>query len=150
MAFTVATFFGIGKAPLAPGTFGSLGALFLWWGLGFNSLSFISQFLLVIVVLLLGTGAISLLKNDLKQIDAPCIVIDEVAGMWVVLMAVPQLSFYWGFLSFLFFRVFDILKPWPCSWVDKKLKNSPGVMLDDLIAGLYAIALLTFVQVAQL
>ncbi len=73
--------------------------------------------------------------------DPGAVVIDEVAGQWLVLAVVP-LEWWWFVLGFAVFRVFDILKPWPISWMDKHIKGGLGVMLDDMAAGIAGAAVL--------
>ena len=70
--------------------------------------------------------------------DPGFVVIDEVAGQWVVLLAVPFNPLGWA-LGFVLFRLFDILKPWPVSWADRRIKGGFGIMLDDLLAAGYAV-----------
>lgn len=73
--------------------------------------------------------------------DHPGIVWDEFAGLFVTMIAVPVT---WGTVlaGFILFRLFDILKPWPISWLDKKVSGGLGIMLDDLVAGVFALAIL--------
>lgn len=144
-----ATWFFVGKAPKAPGTFGTLAALPLAYGLwlvagGAGVLAGAG------VVTLLGTWAAgAYMRQSAAAHDPGEIVIDEVAGillligLWHVLFAEHyQLSpLHWLAGSFVMFRVFDILKPWPISLADAKVKGGFGVMFDDLLAGIYPIAL---------
>ena len=74
--------------------------------------------------------------KDTKS-DSSEIVIDEFAGMFVACMFINY-DFISLVFAFLFFRFFDIVKPWPISWVDKNIKNGPGILIDDLLAGLFA------------
>ena len=73
-----------------------------------------------------------------KEKDPQIIVIDEVVGQWLTLVIVP-IDLLWYCLAFVFFRLFDICKPWPVSVIDRKMKNAFGVMLDDVAAAIYAI-----------
>ena len=77
----------------------------------------------------------------LKSRDHPGIVLDEIAAMYLVLLFVPPSILLWG-LAFLLFRLFDIWKPWPIRDLDHRLSGSPGIMLDDLAAALYAVLIL--------
>lgn len=130
----VATLGGVGWLPFAPGTWGSLAVLPLWWfirprGLGVYSL-------LVLALTLAGLWSAGSAAETLGRRDHPAIVIDEAAGQ---LLALAWLAPSWpaGLLGFLLFRVLDILKPWPL----KALEHLPGgfgVMADDLAAGLLA------------
>ncbi|MEG9861126.1 MAG: phosphatidylglycerophosphatase A [Parvularculales bacterium] len=132
----MATFFGIGRLPHAPGTWGSLVALptgiglaLLWGPVGVVVGS--------LVMVSIGLWAADIYGHLSGKPDAPEIVIDEVAGQWLTMMAMP-LTPLGVITAFVLFRVFDIVKPWPIRFVDKKLKGSSGVMLDDLIAAVYA------------
>ena len=131
------SWFGCGLAGKAPGTLGSLGALpiaaLLTWAWGSTSL--IPAAVLVFLVGWVVTAAH--LKDDDETKDPQWIVIDEVAGQWATLAAAP-LHPVWYLIGFLLFRVFDILKPWPVSWADKKIPGALGIMLDDMLAALYA------------
>jgi phosphatidylglycerophosphatase A len=125
--------FGIGFAPRAPGTFGSLAALLVWW---FFLSHLLWQVQIGIVALYFfaswwSAAAISRIYNTQ---DAQQIVSDEVAGMWLALIWVPRL--WWlGIIVFVLFRLLDILKPGPIGWLDRNVHGGLGVMLDDLLAG---------------
>lgn len=140
-AFFLATWAGSGLAPRAPGTVGSLAALpvaalLVWWG---GPIA-----LLVGAVALYGLGlwACNRLIAAGGEKDPGHIVIDEVVGVW---LAVIPAGLDWRLLAlgFVLFRAFDILKPWPISWADQKLPGAHGIMLDDVLAGLFAM-LVTF------
>lgn len=137
----LATWFGCGYMRPGPGTWGTLGgmplALIL---LATGGASYLLAGLAVIVPL--GLWAAHRLEKETGEHDSSKIVVDEVAGLCVAMLAaVPEpVSVV---LAFLLFRVFDILKPWPVSWADKELPGAWGVMADDLIAGVYAAACLT-------
>lgn len=135
-AVWVATWFGCGLLRPAPGTWGTLGAL----PAGLLILSCGGKAALLIAVLLaipLGLWAAREFESMASAHDSPAIVIDEVAGMWITLLAatLTPLSII---LAFALFRLFDILKPWPVSWLDKNIGGAWGVMLDDLAAGIAA------------
>ena len=142
----VATFFGSGLSPVAPGTAGSLAAL----PLAYILLSLpVGQAMLVIAVLfLIGVWASNAVEEALKQHDASLIVIDEVVGQCLVVALLDV--FLRGavdttlllLLSFMGFRLFDIVKPWPVGWVDNKVEGGLGVMLDDVVAALLAVPFL--------
>lgn len=133
---------GLGLAPKAPGTFGTLLGLPLFWLASGWSWPF--YLLLVLAVTLIGWWAAEKAEKDLGRHDAPQVVIDEVAGYLVTMFLAPA-SLLMMVLGFVFFRFFDILKPWPVSWADKKLPGGLGVMVDDLLAGLYAWLILRLV-----
>jgi len=139
------TWFGCGRSPFAPGTAGSLGALPLGW--------LISNFagplwLLVAATVLCAVGwwcANAELPGE--DSDPGWIVADEVVGMWIAMAAAP-LTLVWVASAFVLFRFFDITKPWPVSWADRSIGGGLGVMLDDVIAGLYAAGILFIARLA--
>lgn len=137
IAKLLATTLGIGFLPFAPGTWGSLAAAIAAWGI----VSVAGQAGLALAgaaALGLGWWAAGTYVATSGIEDASEIVIDEVAGMWIALMFVPQK--WWAFaLAFAAFRVFDIIKPWPIGAVDRKVHGGFGVMADDVIAGLFAL-----------
>lgn len=141
----VATWFGCGQAPFASGTFGSLGALpfayIIQTQLG-NSALLIASFL----VFAAGCWASNAyLRHTNRVDDASEIVIDEVAGQWLLLaFLAPTWQSY--LLGFLLFRAFDVVKPWPVSLADRKIKGGVGVMVDDMLAGFYPIVLFVLLQ----
>ncbi len=135
-AFLCATWFGCGLARKAPGTWGTLGALPVGYVL--SAMGFIPLLIGFIVVCGLGVWSIRKIDSLNAPKDAGYIVIDEVAGMWLVLLLVDINTLIGLALSFLLFRAFDIIKPWPVSWADRKVSGAIGVMLDDLLAAVYA------------
>ncbi len=140
----VATFFGAGTFPAASGTFGSMVALPFGIALLQIPAPFGRLALLVAVtgVLALGVWASGRYCAATEQPDSGEVVIDAVAGQWLALVfAAPDNA--WHFLAaFLLFRFFDIAKPWPASWAQDHLPGGWGVMMDDIVAGLYAAATL--------
>lgn len=134
-----ATGFGAGYAPFAPGTFGTLVGLPLWWVI--QDLSAVSYLSVVIVLFIAGVPLCGWMSRELGVEDAPLIVWDEIVGLLVALFLVPA-GWLWVGVGFLFFRVFDIMKPWPIGLIDSKIKGGVGIMLDDLVAALFAFILL--------
>jgi phosphatidylglycerophosphatase A len=140
----VATFFGAGTFPAASGTFGSMVAL--PFGIALLQipapLGRLALLVAVSGVLALGVWASARYCAALEQPDSGEVVIDEVAGQWLALVfAAPDNP--WHFLAaFLLFRFFDIVKLWPASWAQDHLPGGWGVMMDDIVAGLYAAAAL--------
>jgi phosphatidylglycerophosphatase A len=140
----VATFFGAGTFPAASGTFGSLVALpfaiaLLQIPAPFGRLALL---LAVSGALALGIWASALYCDAVERPDAGEVVIDEVAGQWLSLVfAAPDNPWHF-FAAFLLFRFFDIVKVWPASWAQDHLPRGWGVMMDDIVAGLYAAAVL--------
>jgi phosphatidylglycerophosphatase A len=134
-ASLIATWFGTGLLPLAPGTWASLVALPFGWAIA-ATLGPVGLFAAALAAFLAGWWAASRLGAAAAE-DEGAIVIDEVAGQWLVLVATPRHLLAYA-TAFLLFRVADIGKPWPASWADRKLHSGLGVMLDDAFAALYA------------
>lgn len=131
----VATLGGIGRLRPAPGTWGSAAVL------PAVLLGPAGALLLAVVATVAGWLAVRALPQDGDQ-DPGWIVVDEAAGMLLALAALPAGAGWAGVaLAFLLFRAFDILKPWPVSWADRQ-EGATGVMLDDILAGAMAAALL--------
>jgi phosphatidylglycerophosphatase A len=135
-AFLIATWFGAGLLPKISGTWGSAAALpfawaIAWWG-GPWVLLFAS-----LAAFVIGIWAAGVFSAHAGVKDASPIVIDEVAGQWLTLFLLPVNPVAY-LIGFFFFRLFDILKPWPANWADRELPGGLGVMLDDMIAGVYA------------
>jgi phosphatidylglycerophosphatase A len=129
----VATGAWTGKAPIAPGTFGTLtGILFV---LAFTLIDPCYETLYVVSLIIFAIWISDMAEKILNQKDPGCIVIDEIAG-YVVTMAGISLSINTIIAGFLLFRFFDIIKPFPVKYFEKKFKGGAGIVLDDLIAGL--------------
>ena len=136
----IATLGGIGKIPIAPGTWGSIFAFFIF--------IYISHYVDMLIVVILSIpfsiwvcekASVNLIEKDHKSI-----VIDELVGIWIALVPALYLATQtsrtsYAVLVLIFFRLFDILKPFPVSYFDKDFKNGLGIVLDDLIAGIMAI-----------
>ena len=136
----IATLGGIGKIPFAPGTWGSLFSFLLFIFLS----HYINMHFVVFLVILFSIWICEKASADLIEKDHSSIVIDELAGMWVALLPALYMTTQssrttYAVLAFIFFRIFDILKPFPISYFDKNYKNGLGIVLDDLIAGFLAI-----------
>ena len=129
----IATFLGVGYLPFFPGTFGSAAALILF--LIFNP-GFIAQCIFFIVFIILGFCFSGKAEKLFNSKDPKYIVIDEVAGMFLVFLFVP-LDFSLLLIGFLLFRVLDTVKPFPAGRL-QNLPGSTGIMLDDIVAGIYA------------
>ena len=130
---------GSGLSPFAPGTAGTLMAVLLYLPLSMLPLT------LYIAVLIIGSLAGIYLcektSNKLGGHDHPAIVWDEFLGFWLTMLFAPS-GWMWIVIGFVLFRLFDIWKPWPISVIDQKVKGGFGIMLDDLIAGAYALVVL--------
>lgn len=140
-AALIATWFGAGLLPGAPGTWGSLAALPFGWALQLAG-GPVALAAGAALVFALGTWATGRLIGGSLGSDPGLVVVDEVVGQWLVLLVVPLDPFLYA-AAFLVFRLFDILKPWPVSWADRAVKGAFGVMLDDVLAGIYGAALLS-------
>ena len=137
--------FGAGLAPRAPGTFGSaVGIVIAWWVL---DLPLVARVAVVLAVIGLGVWICGESARRLGKHDDQRIVLDEIAGVLLTSLGVAEKSFFALALVFVFFRLFDIWKPWPIRDVDHSLKGGLGIMLDDVIAALYAAACVATVQV---
>lgn len=135
----IACGFGSGLSPLAPGTAGSLVALLPWWALRELSLPWFAVAL--VVAFAAGVAVCDWAVRTLRIADPGAVVWDEFVGQWIALAPLviwPHAGWIWIVCAFVFFRFFDIAKPWPVSWADRKVGGGFGVMLDDAIAGMYA------------
>ena len=127
--------FGSGLAPVAPGTFGSL--VGLAFALALAPLGLAWNLLAVVVATVAGIWICGESARRLGVHDHPAIVWDEVAGMMIAMLAAPDA--WWGApVAFVLFRIFDIAKPWPIREIDHGMGGGAGIMLDDVLAGLFA------------
>ncbi|HIF53811.1 MAG TPA: phosphatidylglycerophosphatase A [Methylococcaceae bacterium] len=127
--------FGSGLSRLMPGTMGTLAAIPVY--LLFIQTNFWLYSVLTLLVMVAGVWICDAAAKKLGVHDFGGIVWDEIAGFLITMWWVP-FSWYAVFLGFVFFRVFDILKPWPINWIDRKVDGGLGIMLDDVIAGIMA------------
>lgn len=144
----LATWGGFGLLQPAPGTWGTIGALpfgilFLYFG-GVPSLV-----LAIAVCLPIGLWASKHFEQMVREKDSGMIVIDEVVGMWIALIP-ALLSPASIVLAFILFRLFDVWKPWPISYFDKKFKGPMGVMIDDVVAGIFAAIIMIGLRYANI
>lgn len=143
-AIWLATWFGLGYFSPGPGTWGSLGALpfsiIIFSFLGLEGLALATVFLFFV-----GWWAAARFAFQSGEKDSKMIVIDEVVGQWIAVTP-ALLAPHWIVLSFVLFRIFDVVKPWPISVIDREIKTSFGVMADDVAAGLMAAFVLLFLQ----
>jgi len=135
----IAAGFGSGLAPRAPGTFGTIAALPLWWCLHYLSAPL--YWLAIAVAFLLGVYVCGKTARDLRTHDHGAIVWDEFVGLWITLALVPA-HWAWVLAGFILFRLFDIWKPWPIRWFDRNVHGGVGIMLDDVAAGALALFVL--------
>lgn len=134
----IASGFGAGLSPVAPGTVGSLAALVPW--LALRELPLPAYVLVLVCAFALGIWACGWLVRALQTADPQVAVWDEFLGQWLTLtpLMVVARGWWWIFAGFILFRIFDIAKPWPVSWADRNVGGGFGVMLDDAVAGAYA------------
>jgi len=155
--FLFVTLFGIGKIKKVPGTFASLATtLFLFFLFHVLNVSPNIVLFLVIIIFFISLYAVNIFIKDLTNKDPKEVVIDEFIGqsipicLYEVAHNIPKetdqiLKFY--FIMFILFRIFDITKPYPVSYYDKNFKNSFGVIMDDVCAGLYVVAILVLYMI---
>lgn len=131
--------FGSGLAPKAPGTFGTLAAVPIYWLI--QDLSWPIYITWLIVTFALGVYWCDRSSQQLGVHDHGGIVWDEFVGYWITMFLAPT-GWLWMLLGFLLFRFFDIIKPWPINWLDRKVSGGFGIMIDDVLAGIYALIVL--------
>lgn len=132
----LALWFGVGLAPKAPGSWASAAALPLAWLL-FVTAGPWAVLAGAAAVFFLGVWASAVTAARMGEADPASVVIDEVAGQLLVLAVVPADPLLYG-AGFVLFRIADIFKPWPVSWADRRVKGGLGIMLDDVLAAVYA------------
>jgi len=155
--FLFVTVFGIGKLKKIPGSYASLATTIFLFFL-FHIFNFSPNFVLigVVVIFLISLYAVNMFIKNLENKDPKEVVIDEFIGQSIPICLyeiahegareISQvLTFY--FIMFILFRIFDIVKPYPVSYYDKNFKNSFGVIMDDICAGLYVVAVLVLYMV---
>ncbi len=144
-AHLIAFGFGSGLVPKAPGTAGTLLGLPLFWAIIRIAPDLPNQIILLIAMFVLGIWACGRAGRALGVADHGGMVWDEIVAFALVLLFTPA-GVAWLVLAFALFRLFDILKPWPIRLADTRVKGGFGVMFDDLLAALYAIAVIKGVQ----
>lgn len=136
----LATGFGSGLSPIIPGTMGSLAAIPFWllmyWLLPVWLCWFIILFGFVVGIVICQRTS-----DDMKVHDHGSIVWDEFIGMWMTMMVIPLVSWQWVLIAFVLFRFFDMLKPWPIGWFDRQVGGGLGIILDDIIAAIFAMVI---------
>ena len=135
----LATWFLVGRAGIAPGTWGSLAALpFGWAILALGNPAILAS--AAAGLLVVGIWASERYATEIAAKDPGSVVVDEVVGQWIALLP-ATLSPDQFLVAFVAFRVMDIAKPWPAGWMDRRLSGGLGIMLDDVFAGIYAAAI---------
>lgn len=135
LPFVLCTWFGLGKLKPAPGTWGSAGALPFAWALQTYGGPW-AVAIAAAAIALISLWAIRLFLVRWPGEDPGEVVIDEVAGQWLTLIFVPADPVFY-LAAFAVFRFFDTTKIWPASWADNNLDGAPGILIDDLFAGIY-------------
>ena len=131
--YIVSTCFYLGKIPIAPGTLASLVTLLIW---PLIPLNYFNQIIILIILFIMGIISSKIVAKEMNEKDPSEIVIDEVVGMGISLFMLPNELILYLF-AFIFFRIFDILKP-SFIYSIQKVPNGWGIMLDDIIAGFFA------------
>jgi phosphatidylglycerophosphatase A len=142
----LATFFNIGRFPIAPGTLASLVTAAVFYAANvFLQPSLVAQIAAIVIIFIIGIPAATEGEYHFGKKDPRPVVIDEVAGQMVALLLVPYTIGYY-IVGFFLFRFFDILKPFPVNILDKKIKGGLGIMVDDIAAGLYALGAIHLIK----
>ncbi len=134
--------FGSGLAPKAPGTFGTLAAIPLYFLLTLLTPTLYA--LAVLLMTLAGFYICGKAADDVGVHDHPAIVWDEFVGFFITMFMIP-VSWQSVLLGFILFRFFDIVKPWPISFIDKKVAGGFGIMIDDVLAGAFALIIMQLI-----
>ena len=138
-----ATLGGIGMIPIAPGTFGSMAAWLIFVYLS-HFISTLNMIILTVLFFILSIWVCDKASKELINKDHKSIVIDELVGMWIALLPVLLVAnsqyerTVYALAALILFRFFDILKPFPISYLDIRFKNGFGIVVDDLAAGIFA------------
>ncbi|ALO45408.1 phosphatidylglycerophosphatase A family protein [Pseudohongiella spirulinae] len=130
---------GSGAAPRAPGTFGTVAAVVIYLLLPVSNPLLYSAILLLSFAV--GVWLCGKTARDIGVHDHGGIVWDEFVGYWLTMLMAPP-GWFWIVVGFLLFRFFDIIKPWPIRWLDRHVHGGLGIMIDDVLAGLFALVCL--------
>jgi len=125
----------VGRIPLAPGTWGTVVGLGLYWLV--RTLPPLSYAIFTVTFIIFAIWVAGRAQSIFEEVDPPQVVIDEVAGL-LVTMAFHRPSFALAVVGFVLFRIFDIVKPPPVRWIERRFSDGKGVVLDDVMAGVYA------------
>ena len=139
----IATCFKVGYLPLAPGTWGSIFAILVWWVL-LKDLDLLIFGIVIILFFFIGIIVSNIIIDQNGDNDPSHIIIDELVGQWLALWMLPDGSFY-IIIVFILFRFFDIIKPWPIRFMEQ-LPKGLGLMCDDLAAGLITLIIIQIIN----
>nr|WP_321240098.1 phosphatidylglycerophosphatase A [uncultured Tolumonas sp.] len=135
----LATGFGSGLSPFAPGTVGTLAAIPFY--LLMSCLPLSVYIAVTVVAAIAGIWICQSATKAIGQDDHGSIVWDEFVGFWITMIAAPK-GLLWLLAGFLIFRFFDIIKPWPIRWLDRYVKGGLGIMVDDVLAGIFGLVVM--------
>ena len=140
--------FGLGSGCIrkAPGTFGTLVAVVLYWPL--SHLDWLVYGAVCGAAFAAGCWLCGYAARRLGVHDHPGIVFDEFVGFWLTMLGAPA-GWHWVIIGFILFRLFDIAKPWPIRWLDRNVEGGVGIMLDDVLAGVFAAICLQLLHLAS-
>jgi phosphatidylglycerophosphatase A len=142
LILAIATGCYVGRLPMAPGTWGSAAAFVPWLFIrGFSLPIYLAVLAVVFIVGFFTAGSAEKIIN---QPDPGCIIIDEILGMLIALTLCPAHPAAW-LIAFILFRIFDIFKPFPVSWFDRHIHGGIGIMMDDVVAGVYTFVCLQII-----
>ncbi|MDW6001632.1 phosphatidylglycerophosphatase A [Vibrio mangrovi] len=144
----LATGFGSGLSPVIPGTMGTLAAIPFYLLLA--QLPFGIYVAVIVIAALVGIKICQKTSDDMQVHDHGSIVWDEFVGFWITMLIIPYMvqgvgDWSWIASGFVLFRFFDMVKPWPISWLDRHVEGGFGIMIDDVLAGIMAGIVLTVI-----
>lgn len=142
----IATGFGIGWLPFAPGTIASLVIALIFYFT--PELDVTYQYAIIFLLFIVARLTLGIVVRKYGAKDESCIVLDEFLGMAVALFLLPK-EWWLYIIAFLIFRIFDIVKPWPISWVEQRIRGAYGIILDDVIAGAGAAIITNLIWITQ-
>src|SRR3990167_6488050 len=142
--YFIAFGFGSGAMPFAPGTFGTLMAIPFYMVL--QALPLAAYLIFVIIFCIFSIWICDRVSRDIGIHDHPGMCIDEFAGFFVTMIDAPP-GFTWIILGFVLFRLFDIWKPWPIFFIDKKIHGGIGIVLDDIVAGIFSMVGIQLIKI---
>lgn len=140
----LATGYGSGLSSVMPGTIGSLAAIPFW--LLLNQLPWQLYLLMLIFSISSGVYLCHQTAKDIRVHDHSSIVWDEFVGIWITLMALPVNNWQWLIAGVVIFRVLDIGKPWPIRWFDRNVQGGIGIMIDDIVAGIFSAGIIYLIS----